>query len=168
MFKIPIMLIKKYNITSVFDVPCGDFNWFKHIVHNIPTYIGADIVPALIEKNKQQYNHTFLHLDITRDPIPATELIFCRDLLVHLSYESIVQVLRNVKRSNARYILMTTFTNRPFKDIPDGDWRPISFFDKPFHFPKPLAILSENCTESYPSYMDKSLALWLIKDLPDL
>ena len=163
-----IMLIKKYNITSVFDVPCGDFNWFKHIVQHIPRYIGADIVPELIEQNKKQYNHTFLHLDITKDVLPATELIFCRDLLVHLSYKSIVQALQNIKRSNAKYLLMTTFVNRQFKDIPDGGWRPISFFNAPFLFPKPLAIISENCTESYPSYIDKSLALWAIRDLPDL
>lgn len=164
-----VLLIKKYNIQAVFDAPCGDFNWFKHIVHCVPKYIGADIVPNLIENNKRMYNNTFLTFDITSDEIPnGIEMIFCRDCFVHFSLDYIIKALRNIKKSNAKYLLMTTFINRDFRDIVVGDWRPISFFNKPFNFPKPLTIINENCTEEYPLYVDKSLALWLVADLPDL
>jgi SAM-dependent methyltransferase len=168
-----VILIKKFNIKSVLDVPCGDFNWFKHIVPCIQTYIGADIVQPLIEMNKRLYNNSFITFDITTDPIPeGIEMIFCRDLLVHFPLDSIIQTLNNIKKSNAKYLLMTTFINRDFCNIEVeaevGCWRPISFFDKPFNFPKPLTIINERCTESYPLYIDKSLGLWLIKDLPDL
>jgi len=62
---------------------------------------------------------------------------------------------------------MTTFLNRPFQDVNIGSWRPISFFDKPFSFPKPLELINEICTEVYPKYIDKSLGLWDVKDIPD-
>jgi hypothetical protein len=25
------VLLKKYNITSMLDIPCGDFNWMQHV-----------------------------------------------------------------------------------------------------------------------------------------
>ena len=31
-----VQLVKKYNINTFFDIPCGDFVWFQHIVHEIP------------------------------------------------------------------------------------------------------------------------------------
>lgn len=163
-----VLLIKKYNIQSVFDCPCGDFNWFKHIVHNIPKYIGADIVPTLIENNKRTYEQSFLTFDIIMDKIPdEIEMIFCRDLFVHFPLEYIIKAFNNIKKSKAKYILMTTFIDRDFRDINIGGWRPISFLNKPFSFPKPLTIINEHCTEEYPKYADKSLGLWLIADLPD-
>ena len=164
-----IFLIQKYNIQSVFDVPCGDFNWFKHIVQHIPKYIGGDIVPTLIENNNQKYgDKTFIKFNIISDAIPEDiDLIFCRDLLVHFSYDDIIKALKNIKNSNVKYLLTTTFMNRPFRDITTGDWRHVSFFNAPFNFPKPLSIINENCTEDYPVNIDKSLALWLVADIPN-
>jgi len=164
-----LFIVKKYKITVFFDVPCGDFNWFKTIVQHIPTYIGADIVLPLINKNKENFNtHTFIHFDLTKDIFPEKiDIIFCRDLFVHFSFDKIIEALRNIKKSKAVYLLTTTFINRQFTDIDVGGWRPVSLFNAPFNFPPPLELLSENCTESFPNLMDKSLGLWYIKDIPD-
>lgn len=162
-------LVKKYNLQSLLDVPCGDFNWFKHIVDAIPNYSGGDIVKQIVEKNTILYpKHRFIEFNISTDKIPeGVDVIFCRDLLVHLSLKDILQTLKNIKQSSAKYILMTTFINREFKDIDVGGWRPISFFDKPFCFPQPLELVNEKCTEFYPKYIDKSLGLWRVEDIPD-
>jgi hypothetical protein len=160
-------LIKKYKINSLFDIPCGDFNWFKNIVDHIPNYIGGDIVKHMIKENTIAYTkYKFIEFDIISDPIPESDLIFCRDLFVHFSLKNILSALENIRKSSAKYILMTTFTNRNFNDIDTGKWRPISFFDIPFSFPYPLEIINENCKEFYPKYIDKSLGLWLVKDIP--
>ena len=37
----------------------------------------------------------------------------------------------------------------------------------PFSFTRPIEIISENCSEFYPQYMDKSLALWKVADIPN-
>ena len=47
-------VIKKYNIKSIFDAPCGDCNWIEKIIKNSRIrYIGADIVNDIIVKNKK-------------------------------------------------------------------------------------------------------------------
>lgn len=127
-------------------------------------YTGADIVSALIEKNKEQYGRDsvrFQKLDLITDPLPSMDLVLCRDCLVHLSYEDIFRALRNVCDSQSKYILTTTFTGRTDNhDIETGQWRTLNLELAPFHLPKPLKIIVEGCTERDGAYADKSLGLW--------
>jgi hypothetical protein len=163
-----IRIINTYSINCFFDIPCGDFYWMKTIIDSIPNYIGGDIVYDQVVKNNEKYGKHFIKFDLTMDEIPKNvDLIFCRDCLVHLPLNIIIKALENIKKSNAKYLLMTTFINREFKDIKLGDWRPISFFNSPFNFPKPIELISENCSENFPSYIDKSLGLWNIKQIPE-
>jgi hypothetical protein len=140
--EIPILL-DKFNIKSVFDAPCGDFNWMKEIVssHNI-NYIGGDIVKDIADNNQKLYganNIKFLHFDITKTDFPSAELWICRDCLIHLSYEDILSSLIQFSNSSIDYMLTTTHKNdRSFenKNISSGGFRYIDLFSKPFNFPK--------------------------------
>ena len=164
-----IYIVNKYNVKSFLDCPCGDFNWMNKIVKHIPNYIGGDVVKILIDSNKELYGGVFIKMNMVTDILPHDiDVVFCRDLLVHLPFNDICKVIRNIKKSNAKYLLMTTFIKRPFVDIHVGCWRPISFFDAPFMFPKPLELINEICTQDYPNYIDKSLGLWKVSDLPDM
>lgn len=50
------LLISKYSISRVFDAPCGDFNWMRHLLPVINVnYIGGDIVRPLIDEHNQKY-----------------------------------------------------------------------------------------------------------------
>ena len=162
-------IIKKYTITSIFDLPCGDFNWMKHVDVGDCTYIGADVVKDLVLKNNSKYANTkraFMHLDVTRDQLPLADLIICRDLLVHLSNEDIIITLRNFKKSGAKYLLTTTFKSRAGNnDITSGDWRPLNLQVAPFRLPSPLEVINERCTEQNGIYSDKSMALWRLDDI---
>src|SRR6266446_2969208 len=51
---IPV-LIDKYRIRSILDIPCGDFFWFKEMSLPIERYIGGDIVQPLIEEISAKY-----------------------------------------------------------------------------------------------------------------
>src|SRR5271157_1733125 len=82
------LLIKQFNIKSLLDIPCGDFNWMQHVDLGC-AYIGADIVKELIEENKRKYNKTFVHLDLLTSKLPKVDLILCRDCLVHFSVEDV-------------------------------------------------------------------------------
>jgi hypothetical protein len=44
-------LFVKYNIKSILDIPCGDFNWMKEVDLTNIEYKGADIVESLINLN---------------------------------------------------------------------------------------------------------------------
>lgn len=162
-------LIKEFNIQTILDAPCGDYNWMRFVELNIKKYVGADIVEKLITRNNRLYsneNRQFVLLDLTKDILPESDLLFCRDCLVHLSYTDIRKVINNFKSSKIKYVLTTTFTNRKRNiDIPTGSWRPINLQKKPFNLPTPIYSINEQCTEKYGLYNDKSIALWRVRDL---
>ena len=80
-------LFKDFDITSVYDAPCGDFNWMRLVIEQSDiTYYGADIVPAIIDKIRRQYARpkvSFKCADITLNEFPKVDLWFCRDCLFH-------------------------------------------------------------------------------------
>jgi SAM-dependent methyltransferase len=164
-------ILKKYAINSFLDIPCGDFNWMQLVNFGQCSYIGCDVVKPLIDANNTKYgssNKVFLHIDATKDPLPKADIILCRDLLVHLSLTDILLILKNFKKSGAKYLLTTAFTKiRPDTndDIASGGWRTVNLQMAPFNFPKPLLIINEHCTEQEGTYSDKSLGLWLLDDI---
>ncbi len=52
------------------------------------------------------------------------------------------------------------------RDIGKGLWRTLNLEIHPFHFPKPITVINEHCTEGNGEYSDKSLELWLLEDIP--
>lgn len=159
----------QYHISTVLDIPCGDFNWMQLVDWNVD-YTGADIVPELINQNQNLYGKTdrrFLTLDILKDPLPKVDLVICRDCLVHFSYQDIFRAIKNLKASGATYLLTTTMVARSKNsNIITGEFRVINFQKSPFSFPEPLKLIDD--TYPLPSYYDKYLGFWKIKDLPNL
>lgn len=135
-------------------------------------YTGGDIVPEIIAEATRRHGtpgRRFLVLDLTRSPLPAADLLLCRDCLVHLSYADIAKAVANIRSSEIEYLLTTTFTKESrFTDIVTGDWRPIDLEAPPFSFPPPLELLDERCTEQNGAFADKALGLWRVRDLPRL
>ena len=148
-------VIKNYNIKSIFDAPCGDCNWIEKIIKNSRIkYIGADIVNDIIIKNKKKFNNkkiSFKRMDITKEKIPKTDLFICRDFLFHLSYEDIFIFLKNLKKSNSKYLLISShYKNEKIeninKNIHSGDFRKIDIFQPPFNFSKNyLTVIDDYC-----------------------
>jgi glycosyltransferase involved in cell wall biosynthesis len=161
-------LLKSLGAKSMLDIPCGDYYWMQHV--DLPVaYTGADIVQEVVNINNRKYSdsqHKFLHLDVCNDKLPQVDLIFARDLLVHLSYNDIRRAIKNMKESGATWLLTTTFTGRDSNiDIKTGDWRTLNLQLAPFNFPEPEKIINEGCTQFNGDYSDKSLGLWKIQDL---
>jgi hypothetical protein len=160
-------LFSDYKIQSMLDIPCGDFYWMQHVDLSSLKYIGADIVQQLAVENNRKYqkpNITFTKLDLTSDPLPQVDLIFCRDCLIHLAEDKVFAALKNIRRSNSKYLLTTTHIDSTSnKKIITGDWRPINLEIAPFNLPKPLLYISDFKMKSM---KDKTMALWRIGDLP--
>jgi hypothetical protein len=163
-------IIRNLGVKSFLDIPCGDFYWMKQVRLGVDEYIGADIIGQLIEQNHARYttqNRRFIVLDIMKDQLPPVDLIFSRDCLVHFSFRDICRTIGNIKRSNSKYLLTTTFTAQDRNtDIATGEWRPLNLQLPPFNFPKPIVVINENCTEVDGRYPDKSLGLWQIANIP--
>jgi hypothetical protein len=59
--------LKTLNVQVFLDVPCGDFNWMKHVTLPHGTrYIGGDIVASLVHDSQKNMG--------TKD-IPSIQLI---------------------------------------------------------------------------------------------
>lgn len=158
-------LIKKFGIKSVLDIPCGDFNWMQHVDLTGIDYIGADIVPQVIESNKSKYtDRDFRVLDLCSSDLPKADLIFTRDCLGHLSNQNVHRAIENIKRSGSLYLLATTFCKYNHNpDIQDGGWKCINLMIEPFYL-KPIYLINEDCREGYPHYQDKSMILVKLKN----
>lgn len=162
-------IINSLSISTILDIPCGDFNWMKTLDLTNLSYSGADIVEKIVKENNKKYssgNIKFLKINLISDPLPQSDLIFIRDCLVHFSYNDIYSSLKNIIQSGSKYLMTTTFTNQiENKDIQTGGWRPINFQEAPFNFDPPSILINENCTEVDGIFKDKCMGLWHIKDL---
>jgi hypothetical protein len=160
-------LIKRFGIASIADAPCGDLNWMKHVDIGKCRYIGIDIVKELIESNTRIFGDTreFRHLNLVENIIDQVDLIICRDMLAHLTYEQIFTVLKNFKQSGSKYLLVTTgITTQKNYDMPNtGECRFLNLELPPFNFPRPLALIEEDVP--FALERGKHLALWFLEDI---
>jgi hypothetical protein len=165
-------LLRRLGVGALLDLPCGDYGWMRRIELPTVRYIGADLLPELIGPLQERFGdamHSFAVLDLTRDPLPAADLLLCRDCLVHLSFADIRRALGNIVRSGIPWLLTTTFPQCDGnEEIVTGDWRPLDLERDPFGFPAPLELLNERCTEGGGLFGDKSLGLWRTADLAGL
>jgi SAM-dependent methyltransferase len=167
-------LLRRFGVRSILDVPCGDFNWMRHVDLTGIDYIGADIVPDLVAANRSAWagpNRQFLKLDLLHDRLPEADLILCRDCLFHFSHADVFRALERIADTAARFLLTTTFTYRTYPrnaDIETGQWTPINLEMAPYDLESPVALLIEGSHESImyganvgtiPMF-DRCLGLW--------
>lgn len=102
----------------VCDLGCGDFNVGKKFVSFTKKYIGVDIVPDLIERNKNRFqaeNLSFQCLDLATDELPKGDCAIIRQVLQHLSNHEIQKIIQ--KLSAYQYVILT-------EHLPSGDFVP--------------------------------------------
>lgn len=163
-------LVERHGVRTLLDLPCGDCHWISRVSLPGVSYTGGDLLAEIVEGNRTRFagsGRRFLQLDLTSSPLPETDLLLCRDALVHLSFTDIRAALRNLRASPVRCLLTTTFpAESANQDITTGDWRPLNLERAPFNFPAPVELLNEGCTEGDGLFADKSLGLWRVADLP--
>lgn len=157
-------LLARLNVRTLLDAPCGDCRWIFEMPLDLDLYMGVDVVPALIESNAARFagpGREFRRLDLTRDPLPRTDAILCRDCLIHFSYRFIERALDNFRKSGARYLLTTTYSGLPANhDILSGQWRPIDLELPPFALPPPVHRIVEKEYDEWGLRLRRSLGVW--------
>ena len=94
---------------NVVDLGCGDFNIGSKLREYCNTYIATDVVEELISYNIKKYQNMsvdFKVLDITKDNLPKAEICFLRQVLQHLSNESILKFIKLIE-NKYKFILIT-------------------------------------------------------------
>jgi SAM-dependent methyltransferase len=161
-----IDFVKSHGIQSILDIPCGDYNWMKEVPFH-GKYIGGDIVAQVIDQNQKRYgseNRRFQLLDITKDPFPECDLILSRDCLNHLAFCDIQRALKNLFKSNAKFLALTNFPLQKVNRNQESGfvYRELNFHLPPFDLPEPMVDYNE---ETHPG---KHLAFWRLADLKNL
>jgi len=166
-------ILKAIGARTLIDAGCGDGNWMETWIHQqeLDLYLGVDIVPLLIDENQKKYGSDrvlFMQLDIVEDPLLEVDVIMCRDVLQHLSYEDIHAALRNFKKSGAKYLLATSYSGVRDNNIEmmTGHCRWVNLQVPPFNFPEPLISVFELSSEEKMVKVGKRICLWRIADLP--
>ena len=153
-------IIEKKKITSILDMPCGDFLWLHEIIKNKNiTYHGVDIVNELIESNRNKYKNKKFNfescdiLDFTTDK--KFDLILIRDLFIHITNSDIKKIIQNVKKMDFKYILLNSYDNKTNNNVIVGQHRKINLLIDPFEFGKPTYHFKDFENDKYFFLYDK-------------
>lgn len=103
-------VVNRYDIKSVVDLPCGDFNWMSEIADDFDSYTGMDISKSCITDNRKKYpQHNFKVFDAITDKIPDCDLLIVRDILGHMPLEYAGKAFNNIKSANWKYLIGTNW-----------------------------------------------------------
>lgn len=116
-------------VRTVVDIGCGDWQFSRNINFQGARYLGLDIVPSVIERNKALYARPgvdFALMPKTPDGVPAADLLLIKDVLQHLP-DATIDVYAKLVFPRFRFCLVTnSFTklSTPTNvDICSGDFR---------------------------------------------
>ena len=143
------LFIKKNNIQSMLDMPCGDFSWMQDLIkkNNSINYTGYDIVEDIISYNNKKYsknNVSFFCKDIINEKnFDNFDLIFIRDFFIHIDNASINTLLKNIKNSKVRFLACSNNNNEFNKDVVVGQHRNVNLIIKPFYMKEIFHTFSE-------------------------
>jgi len=124
-------IIETYNIRSMLDIGCGDWNWMRYVPIECQ-YTGIELIDELYAQAVQHtaQNRTFLNVDVFEHDLPKVDLVLCRDVLVHLPLAMCVDL---IKRLKTKYLLATTFPHENVNpEIHVGGWRKLNMLLPPF------------------------------------
>lgn len=104
---------------DVVDLGCGDFAIGARIKQKCKQYVACDIVPSLIEHHRAAHAGSDVRFEIVnlaRDPLPAGDIAFIRQVLQHMSNAEIAAAIPKLK-AQYRYLIVT-------EHVPAGEFVP--------------------------------------------
>lgn len=137
-------LVREYRIHSVCDAGAGDLHWISYMDWDVE-YRAFDLVPR---------TPSVVGLDITREILPACDLILCRMVLVHLDPERVTRAL-SLFRQSAPYLLATQITSKNIFDATQ-DFHPWDLSAEPFDLGAPMESIPDAKSDCW-------LSLWRLQ-----
>ncbi len=128
-------MIERYNIKSIVDLGCGNWEFSRLLNWDNIQYLGVDVSNLIITKNQMEFekpNIQFLCGEIFDvSNIKTYDLIIIKDVLQHLDYISIFKILQYIK--NNQYLLITNDIDDTNENIVNGDWKARNMTQPPFN-----------------------------------
>ena len=155
-YELPLFF-KKHNIQRIFDAGCNDCSWMSTIIDNLD-YYGGDISQPMITDLQSRHPELNIMLhDITTDELPAVDVLFVKDVTIHLNYTDKQNLINNWTSSNIPWLMITHDEFETNLDFDYKDGFPFAFVNwesNPWNFPKPTDVIYE--VES----SGRCMALW--------
>lgn len=125
-------LVRTFEPRSILDVGCGQGLALHALSDFTGDYVGIDLVPELIEENRQRFpaaNVDFRVFDLVDGRGEQRfDLVVIKDVLQHLSRASAQALMANTARMSAMVFLVNDSScgkGTEAKDIEDGAYRPL-------------------------------------------
>ncbi len=143
--KVLVKIIIENNVKVMIDSPCGSCKWTRLLLEELKNnnikikYYGFDIADEPIANaNKEldglkSYHDIQIKLgDLTNMKFPKADLLLCRDVLQHLSYDNIFKIINNFSKADIKMFLLGAYISCDNRNINNGDYFPINLAIQPF------------------------------------
>jgi len=116
-------VVKKYRVTSILDLGCGDWNWMQYAAwRSNPRvcYEGWEAHPGLVDDLTKKFGDSrtcFRLADVTHDTLPRADLVVCRDILFHLRLDLALQIIQQLQEYGCILIATSFLEQRRNIDI---------------------------------------------------
>ncbi len=133
------LILKVYEVKSVVDLGCGDWEFSRAIPWGSIEYKGFDVVAHIIQQNIRNFtreNISFAVLDATQEELPTADLLICKDVLQHLPNEDVAKIIKQFHKFKYCVITNDIYAHSLSSDnsnIVRGDYRPIDITMPPFN-----------------------------------
>lgn len=154
-------LFKKYAITSIFDAGANDCAWQALTLDKMIRYFAGEHNALMVDiAKKDNPNINVIVHDIRHDPLPNVDLLFVRDVTIHLNNYNKQLMIDNWLRSDIPWLLMTQInTQAPNEDFDHADnqfpFAEINWKLPPWNFPEPIDFVVDLWPGS-----NRYMALW--------
>ena len=144
--KVLVKIIMDNNIKVMIDSPCGSCKWTRLLLEELKKnnikikYYGFDIADEPIanankelESLKSYHDIELKFGDLTNMTFPKADLLLCRDVLQHLSYDNIFKIINNFSKADVKMFLLGAYISCDNRNIADGEYFPINLAIEPFN-----------------------------------
>ena len=152
-------LFVKYNINTMFDAGATDASWQWLTLTKLVNYSAGELRPEVVDYAKIAYpGLNIVQFDITKDSLPDVDLLFVRDVTIHLDNEQKEKFVSIWLSSNVPYLLIShhadlTENKNVDLNLP-SQFAEVNWCIDPWNWPTPL----ENLWEMNPG--GRSMSLW--------
>jgi SAM-dependent methyltransferase len=155
-------IFEQLKIRRFLDAPCGDWTWMQTVdLSQLETYHGVDISTSVIQDVSEKFTSdkvSFSVLDVCSDPLPAADLIMCRECLFHLKHEAKWAFFQNALAVDIAFIMFSIDHIRLNHDLlRNGGFRRFNPMMEPFNFPLPLYYVHETTNQDMFDVYDPDL-----------
>lgn len=129
-------IIKKYDVASVLDYGCGDWQFSKSMGYSslVDSYLGVDVVSGVIDTNNKTYASDNVKFQLIGQTFEfgTYDLIICKDVMQHTPNWYAANLLKSFKAHSKYCILTNDIVCRPESglDCDFGGYRTINLLDE--------------------------------------